>query len=118
LTGPDRGSLPLRDYDHLPAGALTQRIRSLSADELVVLLQYESAHANRPAVIQAMRARLNELDEGAEPSGGSEQSGPDWPEGSAPPPPARPETTGPPSFPPPHGEPAQPARPKANRQVS
>jgi len=119
LTAPGRGSLPLRDYDHLPAGSLAHRIRSLSADELTVLLEYESAHAGRPAVVQVMRARLNELDEGTEPSGGTGQSGPDRPEAasSATPPGARPETTGPPSFPPPHGNPAQLARQKANRQV-
>ena len=119
MTAPGRGSLPLRDYDHLPAGSLAHRIRSLSADELTVLLEYESAHAGRPAVVQVMRARLNELDEGTEPSGGTGQSGPDRPEAasSATPPGARPETTGPPSFPPPHGNPAQLAHQKANRQV-
>jgi hypothetical protein len=115
-TDPAHSDLPLRDYDHLPASAVGQRIRSLTSDQLDQLLDYERAHADRPAVTQVMRTRLAELEDGAVPSSGGQQAGPDWPEPPAGRQAAGPETTGPPSSPPPHGEPAQPARPKANRQ--
>src|SRR3954451_18000014 len=39
--------LPMPDYDHLPVGSLTSRIRSLDADDLTTLLDYEREHANR-----------------------------------------------------------------------
>lgn len=116
MTSPEHADLPLRDYDHLPAAAVAQRIRSLTADQLSQLLRYESAHANRPAVTQIMRARMAELEAGATPSSGGQQAGPDWPERPSAGPETGPETVGPPSFPPPHGNPAQPARPKANKQ--
>ena len=35
--------LPLDDYDHLPVGSLTSRIRSLDAADLQTLLAYEKA---------------------------------------------------------------------------
>lgn len=116
MTAPEHSELPLRDYDHLPAAAVGQRIRSLTPDQLGRLLDYERAHANRPAVTQVMRTRMAELDAGAAPSGGGGQDGPDRPEPSPAGSPAGPETAGPASFPPPHGNPAQPARPKADRQ--
>jgi hypothetical protein len=117
---PEHSGLPLRDYDHLPGAAVAQRIRSLTGDQLSELLDYERAHAARPAVEQAMQVRLAELRDGAEPTGGRGQTGPDWPEPAAERRPAdgEPTAAGPPSFPPPHGTPAQPAKPKANKQSS
>ena len=41
----ERDSLPLPDYDHLPVGSLTSRIRTLDADGLQTVLGYEKAHA-------------------------------------------------------------------------
>src|SRR6266567_6188244 len=61
---PEHSGLPLRDYDHLPAEAVGQRIRPLSREEVRQLLDYEWAHACRPAVTQVMVARLAELDAG------------------------------------------------------
>jgi hypothetical protein len=66
-----RDDLPLPDYDHLPLASLIQRIRSLDVDQLNVLDAYERAHGNRLPVTEAFRARLAELEAGAEPSGGS-----------------------------------------------
>ena len=63
--------LPLPDYDHLPLGSLTQRIRTLDAAALERVLSYERAHGNRLPVVKVMENRLQELREGAEPSGGS-----------------------------------------------
>jgi hypothetical protein len=118
VAAPEHSELPLRDYDHLPVSAVAQRIRSLTSDELGQLLDYERAHAARPAVEQVMRTRLAELRAGAEPTGGRRQTGPDWPEPAAArrPPNSEPTAAGPPSFPPPHGTPDQPARPKADKQ--
>jgi len=110
-----RSALPLPDYDHLPAGSLESRVRSLSADEVKELLAYEHAHADRLPVTELLTARLDQLDAGAEPTSGN-------PGG------VRPETSGPragskvspatspqPSAPPPHGTPDQRGKPKANR---
>ena len=112
---PRHSDLPLPDYDHLAVHSVAQRIRSLTAGQVRQLLDYEWAHACRPAVTAMMQARLAELQAGATPTGGTGQDGPDRPG------PAQrqeaPEKAGPPAFPPPHGVPSQPARPKADRQV-
>ncbi|HEX9041074.1 MAG TPA: hypothetical protein VF838_08590 [Trebonia sp.] len=55
---PGRGGLPLPDYDHLPATAVGQRIRSLTSGQLRQLLDYEREHANRPAITQVMRTKV------------------------------------------------------------
>ena len=117
MTAADRGGLPLRDYDHLPLSSLAQRIRSLTADELTQLLIYEREDANRPLAIQIFRHRQNELAAGEPPTGGRQQAGPDWPEPAAGGSSVGPQTAGPPISPPPHGEPAQPAKPKGDRGV-
>jgi hypothetical protein len=38
----ERDDLPLPDYDHLPLGSLTTRIRSLDVGDLQTLVQYEA----------------------------------------------------------------------------
>jgi hypothetical protein len=68
---PTRDELPLPDFDHLPLGSLTQRIRTLDAAQLDVVLDYERAHGARLPVLQVLERRRDELAEGAEPSGGS-----------------------------------------------
>lgn len=55
MTAHEHSSLPLRDYDHLPLSAVGQRIRSLTAQQLGELLDYERRHANRPARPKADR---------------------------------------------------------------
>ena len=67
----ERGDLPLEDYDHLPVGSLTSRIRKLDADDLTTLLGYEKAHANRFQIVTVMQSRLSALEAGAKPSGGA-----------------------------------------------
>lgn len=110
----DRDGVALPDYDGLSVETLRHRIRSLTEVELSRLLDYERAHADRTAVKALLAARLAELDSGAEPSSAVRK-----PPGPAEPPATRsavgPQTAGPPVNPPPHGEPAQPARPTANR---
>ena len=66
-----RDELPLPDYDHLPSGSLEGRIRSLDADALTTLLDYERAHGNRLPVTLLLERRLEAVKQGAELSGGS-----------------------------------------------
>jgi hypothetical protein len=110
----ERDSLPLPDYDHLPVGSLTSRIRTLDADGLQTVLGYEKAHANRVQVVSAMTHRLDELKAGAQPSGGDPAAA--QPE-HAPAPAGGSEvseaTSGPPINPPSHGDPTNPAQPRS-----
>ncbi|MFC8921883.1 hypothetical protein [Cellulosimicrobium sp. NPDC057127] len=115
-TGPDgtaREELPVPDYDHLPVAALGHRIRSLDAGGVETLLAYERAHGDRLPVVQVLEQRLQELHDGAEPSGGDpsgvapEQAPP--PSGGSP---VSPQTQGPPQNPPSQGVPTNPAQPR------
>jgi len=110
---PEHDALPLPDYDHLPVGSLTSRIRTLDAEELQTVLSYEKAHAHRVQVVQAMTHRLDELQSGAQPSGGApdatqpEHAG--APSGGSQ---VSEATSGPPVNPPSHGDPTNPAQPR------
>jgi hypothetical protein len=115
MSAPDHGHLPLRDYDHLSLSSLAARIRSLPAGQITELLEYERAHAHRPQAVQILEHRRDELGRGAQPTQGSQQWGPDYPDSPAGGSPVTPVTASPPGSPPPHGEPDQPARPKGNR---
>jgi hypothetical protein len=66
----ERDDLPLPDYDHLPVGSLTSRIRTLNAGALQTLLDYERRHANRIMVVTVMERRLAGLEKDAEQAGG------------------------------------------------
>ena len=110
---PNRDELPLPDYDHLPIGSLEGRVRSLDADALQTLLNYEQARGNRLPVVQLLEHRLEAVRGGAELSGGSPLA--ETPEvqqtsrsGSE----ASPQTEGPPVNPPSHGNPTNPAQPR------
>lgn len=72
-----REELPLPDYDELPLGTLQHRVRSLDEPQLRQLMSYERQHANRTPVLEVMRARLEQLDAGAEPSPGSQDQTPE-----------------------------------------
>ena len=109
----ERGDLPLEDYDHLPVGSLTSRIRSLGSDDLTTLLAYEKAHANRIQVVSAMQHRLSGLADGAQPSGGDPSAAaPEAASSSAGGSKASEATAGPPVNPPAHGDPSNPSQPK------
>lgn len=109
----ERDALPLPDYDHLPLESLRQRIRALPADALETLLAYEQEHGDRLPVTEAMRHRLEQLHDGAEPSGGDpagltpEKSG-----GPAVPHQTDSSTDAPPINPPSQGDPTNPAQPR------
>lgn len=113
-TSVERDTLPVPDYDHLPVTGLGHRIRSLEADQIDTLLTYERAHADRLPVLQVLQARLGELEDGAEPSGGDaaglapELAAGGAPGGST----VSPQTQGPTINPPSHGVPTNPAQPR------
>ncbi|KGM13407.1 hypothetical protein [Cellulomonas bogoriensis] len=67
---PTRDELPLPDYDHLPVTGLAHRIRSLDRSQIDVLTAFERAHGNRTPVLEVLRVRGEELDQGATPSQG------------------------------------------------
>jgi len=110
---PHHDQLPLPDYDHLPAGSLHSRVRSLDVDAVGQLLAYEKAHANRLAMVAVLEHRLQELRDGAptthgDPTAVAPESPPGEPGGSA----VSPATEGPPVNPPSHGDPTNPAQPR------
>ena len=109
----DHDQLPLPDYDHLPLGPLTQRIRTLDQAGLSTLLQYERQHGNRLPVTEVMEARLQELGSGAEPSGGSPEGlAPELGAGPAVPRQTDQTTSAPTINPPSQGDPTNPAQPR------
>jgi hypothetical protein len=109
----DHDALPLPDYDHLPLGGLTSRVRSLDAGGVQTLLEYEKAHGNRLPVITVLENRLTSLQEGAQPSGGDPAAaGVDDPVHGAGGSKVSEATSGPPINPPSHGDPTNPAQPR------
>lgn len=68
----DRSELPLPDYDHLPQGSIEHRIRSLTAQQVELLREYEQRHAGRPAVLELLCSRLDQLAAGSQPTGGDQ----------------------------------------------
>lgn len=105
--------LPLPDYDHLPVEGLTSRIRTLDAQDLQTVLEYERAHANRLQVVTVMENRLSSLRDGAQPSGGDPAaSAADDPVHAAAGSKVSEATSGPPVNPPSQGDPTNPAQPR------
>lgn len=71
-----RDDLPLADYDQLALPDLRHRIRSLEEPQLQTLFEHETAHGNRIPVLEFLHARIKELHQGAEPSGGDQANAP------------------------------------------
>lgn len=69
-------ALPLSDYDQLTLGSIEHRIRSLELDEVRQLLEHERATAQRPRAVAILSARIDQLESGAEPSGGDPRNAP------------------------------------------
>ena len=107
--------LPLPDYDHLPVGSLQHRIRSLDEAKLRELLDYEQAHNDRPQVLEMVRHRIEELENGASPSPGTQEDEPVEAQGKRSGSPVSPASSSQPIHPPPHGTDGQPGQPKGNR---
>jgi len=106
-------TLPLPDYDHLPMGSLTHRIRSLDAAQLETLLTYEREHGDRVPVVQIIEARLAAVRDGAPLSSGSPSTATaDVAPSPEAPATVSPQTAGPVINPPSHGDPTNPAQPR------
>src|SRR5215218_8423561 len=73
----DRDDLPLPDFDHIPLGTLPSRLHPLDERGITQLLGWERAHGNRLPVIQVLEARIQQLRDGAEPSGSVPDSMPE-----------------------------------------
>ena len=58
---PCKGSLPIPDYDHLPRYVIESRVRSLTGDDVQILLRHESRHRNRTPVLRLLTGRAREL---------------------------------------------------------
>jgi hypothetical protein len=54
----DRTELPIPDFDNVSLGSLRGRLRSLSLEQLVVLREWEQAHAKRLPVITLLDNRI------------------------------------------------------------
>ena len=110
----EHDQLPLPDYDHLPVEGLASRIRTLDAQGLETVLEYERAHADRPQVVAIMENRLASLREGAQPSGGDPAApSADDPSHAAAGPKVTGEGRGPEINPPSQGDPTNPAQPRS-----
>lgn len=103
-------ALPLPDYDQLSDKTLEHRIRSLDQDQLRTLLEYERAHAARPAVELLLENRLRQLADGAEPSPGGETETLETSDPARGGSPVHPDTSPEPMHQPPHGTPYQPGK--------
>ena len=53
--------LPIPDFDNISIGSLRARLRSLSLEQLVVLREWEQAHAKRLQVITTLDNRIAKL---------------------------------------------------------
>ncbi|MGY1913951.1 hypothetical protein [Blastococcus sp. SYSU DS0973] len=110
----EHDQLPLPDYDHLPVEGLASRIRTLDAQGLETLLEYERAHADRVQVVTIMENRLASLREGAQPSGGDPAApAADDPVHASTGSKVSEATTGPKMNPPSQGDPTNPAQPRS-----
>ncbi|MTE21761.1 hypothetical protein F0L17_22120 [Streptomyces sp. TRM43335] len=114
MSNTEHGELPFPDYDHLSAGELEHRIRSLSQEDLDRLLRHEREHGNRAHMVTLLTARLHQLQEGSPRSPGSAEppAGPPGESGGSR---VTPATSPQPYHPPPHGTPDQAAKPKGDR---
>lgn len=61
---PSRSDLPLSDFDNATVASIRARLRRLSIEDLVVLREYEQAHAHRLPVITMLDNRIAKLQEG------------------------------------------------------
>ena len=76
----DRTDLPIPDFDSVSLGSLRGRLRSLSLEQLVVLREWEQAHAKRLPVITLLDNRIAKVS--AEQQGDAGAGGDAYPAGS------------------------------------
>lgn len=113
---PERAELPLPDYDHLPVGTLHHRIRSLTAEQIQQLIEYENQHGQRLPVLEMLDQRLEQLAAGEVPSEGTQATRPEQPPAPDTGSPVSGDSAAPPAGAPPHGVPDQSGKPKGDYQ--
>jgi hypothetical protein len=62
--GPAASPLPLARYDELSLASIRARLRSLDADQLRILANYERRNAERPDVLGMLERRIEKLEAG------------------------------------------------------
>jgi hypothetical protein len=67
-----RDELPIPDFDNISLGSLRARLRSLSVEQLVVLREWEQAHANRLNVVTTLDNRIAKVGTGSPSSTGAQ----------------------------------------------
>lgn len=107
---------PIADYEGLPIGTLQHRIRSLDEEQMRELIAYEESHADRTGVLEFLKNRLRQLEEGAEPSEGDQSFQPETPGPPRGGSPASADTTAPTSDSMTHSQHDQPTMPKGGVQ--
>jgi hypothetical protein len=107
-----RDDLPLPDYDHITTGELPGRIHGLDATGVEQLLAFEREHGDRLPIVQVLEHRLEQLRDGAEPSGPVTEDSPTMNLGAAGGSKVSPATSSPTMNPPSHGVPTNPAQPR------
>jgi hypothetical protein len=109
----EHDQLPLPEYDHLPVEVLRQRLRTLDREQVQLVLAYEAEHGDRLVITQLIRARLDDLEAGAEPSGGDPGAPvPQVNDGTSPAARSDPSVDAPAMNPPSQGDPTNPAQPR------
>jgi len=66
-----REDLPIPDFDNVSLGSLRGRLRSLSLEQLLVLREWEQAHAHRLPVITLLDNRIAKVSAQEQPANGS-----------------------------------------------
>jgi hypothetical protein len=64
-----RDELPIPDFDNISLGSLRARLRALDVEQLVVLREWEQAHAHRLPVLTALDNRIAKLGAATYPTG-------------------------------------------------
>lgn len=68
---PSKDELPVPNFDHLSLAQVRGRLRRLSVEELVLLRNYERAHADRLPIITMLDNRISKVADDSTPGGSS-----------------------------------------------
>jgi hypothetical protein len=69
---PSKDELSIPNFDHLTLAQVRGRLRRLSVDELVLLRNYERAHADRLPIVTMLDNRISKVADDSTPGGSSE----------------------------------------------
>jgi hypothetical protein len=68
---PSKDELPIPNFDHLSLAQVRGRLRQLSVEELVLLRNYERAHADRLPIVTMLDNRISKVANDSTPGGSS-----------------------------------------------